>query len=84
MESKKLICQCCGMPLEESIFSKEVNGEINKDYCMWCYHDGKFTYSSKEELINYCVTHFANENMSEEEMRIMMEGYLPTLKHWKE
>ena len=32
---RKLICQCCGMPLEDEIMSKEKDGSINEDYCKW-------------------------------------------------
>ena len=39
---RQLICQCCGMPLEDSITSKEPDGSFNEDYCMWCYADGTF------------------------------------------
>ena len=34
---RKLICQCCGMLLEDDIMSKETDGSINEDYCKWCY-----------------------------------------------
>lgn len=27
---QKLVCQCCGMPLEDSLMSREVNGDINE------------------------------------------------------
>ena len=40
---QKLICQCCGMPLEDSNISKEVDGFFNEEYCKWCYADGDFT-----------------------------------------
>ena len=40
---RKLICQCCGMPLEDSNISKEVDGFFNEEYCKWCYADGDFT-----------------------------------------
>ena len=39
----KLICQCCGMPLEDSNISKEIDGVFNEEYCKWCYADGDFT-----------------------------------------
>ena len=30
------------MPLnEEELFSREADGSVNKDYCKWCYADGK-------------------------------------------
>ena len=30
---RQLICQCCGMPLEDSIISKEKDGALNEEYC---------------------------------------------------
>ena len=40
---QRLVCQCCGMPLEDSDISKEVDGVFNEEYCKWCYVDGDFT-----------------------------------------
>ena len=40
---QKLVCQCCGMVLEDSDISKETNGIFNEEYCKWCYADGDFT-----------------------------------------
>ena len=80
---RQLICQCCGMPLDDETLSKEPDGEFNEDYCKWCYSDGKFTYGSKEQLIDFCVEHMANENWSAEQVRAHMESLVPTLKHWK-
>ena len=38
---RKLICQCCGMPLnEDGMISREPDGFFNEDYCKWCYADG--------------------------------------------
>ena len=42
---RRLVCQCCGMPLEDSILSKEPDGSFNEDYCKWCYADGQFAYT---------------------------------------
>ena len=30
---RKLICQCCGMPLEDENISKEPDGDFNESYC---------------------------------------------------
>ena len=55
---RKLICQCCGMPLEDdSIISKDANGDFNEDYCKWCYADGEYTYDNMDDLINVCAKH---------------------------
>ena len=32
---RQLICQCCGMPLEDSIIGKNKDGSLNEDYCQW-------------------------------------------------
>lgn len=40
---RELICQCCGMPIEDSTTSRETDGSFNEHYCKWCYADGKYT-----------------------------------------
>ena len=40
---RQLICQCCGMPLEDCNTSREKDGMFNEEYCKWCYADGDFT-----------------------------------------
>ena len=81
---RRLICQCCGMPLEDSTTSKEPDGSFNEEYCKWCYTGGEFKYASKEQLIDFCVEHMANENWPTEQVRAHMEAVVPNLKHWKE
>lgn len=82
---RQLICQCCGMPLnEDSLISREKNGSYNEDYCKWCYADGKFVYQSKESLLDYLVSHMPNpDNLKDEDRRIQFDVYLSQLKHWK-
>ena len=46
---RQLVCQCCGMPLEDATTSHEPDGAFNEDYCKWCYTDGAFKYTSMEE-----------------------------------
>ena len=80
---RQLVCQCCGMPLDDSTLSREPSGEFNEDYCKWCYTDGEFKYSSKEQLIDFCVAHMASEQWPAEQIRAHMEAVVPHLKHWK-
>ena len=80
---RKLICQCCGMPLEDPNISKEPDGSFNESYCKWCYTDGKFIYSDMEQLIDFCAGHMSNENFTPEQVREYMAEFLPTLEHWK-
>ena len=77
------VCQCCGMPLEEAVISREKDGTPNTDYCKWCYADGEYTYSDMDDLIDVCVTHMVNDDFSEEQARSYMKQLLPTLDYWK-
>ena len=79
----KLICQCCGMPLEEGIISREKDGTANESYCKWCYADGQYTYSDMDDLIDVCVKHMAGDGFSEEQARAYMKEQLPKLDYWK-
>lgn len=80
---RKLICQCCGMPLEDASISKEPDGTYNEEYCKWCYADGKFVYTSLEDLVNFLVDHMSNENWPPEQARVFLEEQLPKLNHWR-
>lgn len=80
---RQLICQCCGMPLDDSTISKETDGEFNEDYCKWCYTDGEFKYKSMEQLIDFCTEHMASDSWPAEQVRAHMEAVVPNLKHWK-
>ena len=80
---RKLICQCCGMPLEDSLISREKDGTFNEEYCKWCYSDGKFAYTDMNALIDFCAANLANENWPAEQVRAHMSALLPTLNYWK-
>ena len=81
---RQLICQCCGMPLEDSSISKEKDGLFNEEYCKWCYAGGQFVYTSLAELTDFLVGHMANENWPPEQARAYFEAQLPRLNHWKQ
>ena len=80
---RQLICQCCGMPLDDSTISKETDGSFNEEYCKWCYTDGEFKYTSVEQLIDFCVEHMSSESWPPEQVRAHMEAVVPNLNHWK-
>lgn len=79
---RQLICQCCGMPLDDGSISKEPDGSFNEEYCKWCYADGKFVYTSLEELTEFLVGHMSSEQWPPEQVRSHLEAQLPRLKHW--
>ena len=80
---RQLICQCCGMPLEDCNISKETDGFFNEEYCKWCYADGEYMYSDMDDLIDVCVKNMVNEEHSEEEVRTYLKATLPKLDYWK-
>ena len=80
---QKLICQCCGMPLQDEIIGKDRDGTPNENYCKWCYADGTYTYSDMDDLIDVCIPHMVNESLSEEQARAYLKQILPQLDYWK-
>jgi len=80
---QKLICQCCGMPLEDEIIGRNKDGTLNEEYCKWCFADGTYTYSSMDDLIEVCVRSMVNENFTEDQARAYLKETLPKLDYWK-
>jgi len=80
---RQLICQCCGMPLEDASISREADGFFNEEYCKWCYADGEYMYHDMDDLIDVCVGHMANDGFTPEQVRAYMKDMLPKLDYWK-
>lgn len=81
---RKLICQCCGMPLDDSSISKEPDGTFNEEYCKWCYTDGDFAYKDMNVLIDFLTEHMSNDQFPKEQAKAYFEEQIPKLNHWKE
>ena len=69
---RQLICQCCGMPLEDANISKEKDDFFNEDYCKWCYADGEYMYHDMDSLIEVCVGHMVGETISGENPELLV------------
>lgn len=80
---RELICQCCGMPLEDAVTSRETDGNFNENYCKWCYADGEYMYSDMDDLIDVCVKNMVSDEHSEDEVRAYLKATLPKLDYWK-
>ena len=80
---QKLICQCCGMPLEDNIISHNKDGSLNEQYCQWCYADGTYTYHDMDQLIDVCIPHMIKEGFDEKQAVEYMKQMLPQLDYWK-
>ncbi len=81
---RQLICQCCGMPLDDDSVSREPDGEFNEEYCKWCYKDGGLVYHSMQELMDFLIPHMSSMyGCKPQEIREMLEKQLPQLNLWK-
>ena len=53
---RRLICQSCGMPLEDGICGHDADGAVNEDFCKWCYDGGQFLQDcTMEEMAATCT-----------------------------
>lgn len=80
---RKLICQCCGMPLDDSSISKEPDGAFNEEYCKWCYADGDFVYKDVDVLISFLAEHMSNQNWPKEQAEAYFKENIPKLSYWQ-
>lgn len=81
---RHLVCQCCGMPLEDdSIIGHNNDGTLNEDYCKWCYANGTYTYHDMDDLIDVCVKNMVSDNVAKEQARSYIKDLLPKLDYWK-
>lgn len=80
------ICQSCSMPLRgENDLGTNADGSKNKEYCRFCYQEGKFTDEgiSLEQKIEKLVGMAKQMRIPEDKAREMAQNILPTLKRWK-
>ncbi|MCH1642297.1 effector binding domain-containing protein [Paenibacillus timonensis] len=83
----RLFCQSCGMPLtNHGELGTEQGGEVNYEYCVYCYKDGAFTADvSMEEMIEQCLQYGGDSGMfaDKAKAREAMLAWFPTLGRWK-
>jgi len=66
---RQMVCHCCGMALDDSTTSKEIDGIFNEEYCKWCYTDGAFTLDFWERY----PEHESEEKFQEFKKQLMDE-----------
>lgn len=85
---RALICQVCGMPLEEDEYiGKDKIGHFNEDFCKWCFVGGTHQYDEDnfDELVDISVKNILqlNPEYQENQVRMMLKENLPKLKYWQ-
>lgn len=82
-EPARLVCQCCGMELDENSISSAPDGSAEPNYCKWCYTDGEFVYKSLPQLVEYLVNHIPLGNSTPEQATEYFMNHLKELDYWK-
>lgn len=79
------ICQSCAMPMpDDSLLGTDSDGSPNRDYCRYCYENGRFLHDvSMEVFIDMCSQFGEQAGMTNEQMREFCTKAFPTLKRWK-
>jgi hypothetical protein len=77
-------CQSCSMPLSEELLGTEKDSSKSKDYCKFCYEDGKFTHPrfSLEQMMFHLQDQMDQDNLPEDIVETAIKR-LPNLKRWK-
>jgi len=80
-----LFCQSCAMPMEKTEdFGTNPDGSGNKEYCHYCYKDGKFTESNitMEQMIKKCENIMKQMHVPDAQIE-QTKTLIPILKRWK-
>ena len=80
------VCQSCGMLMSQNDYGKNADGSFNKEYCKFCFFDGKFgKEETMEEMIESCIPFWLNDGdcKTEDDARNKMPKIFPDLKRWK-
>ncbi len=83
-------CQSCGMPLgfplPEEFFSTNMDNSTNREYCKFCFEEGKFINQNltMSEMIVNSINHMINElEFPREKAEKLANEIIPELKRWK-
>jgi hypothetical protein len=83
-------CQSCSMPLTKSEdFGTEADGSESKDYCKFCYQEGKFTSPdmSMDDMVSYLASNWGEwtqrPDLTAEQAKPEITSILSNLKRWQ-
>lgn len=80
------VCQSCGMLMSPNDYGKNADGSVNKEYCKYCFPNGKFGKDeTMEEMIESCIPFWLNDDdcKTKEDARNKMMNIFPNLIRWK-
>ena len=75
------------MNTEDAVYGANADGSKSEDYCEHCFTKGKFTNEdcTMEQMIEICIPFVVEDmpDMSQDEAKIMLQEFMPTLKRWR-
>lgn len=80
------ICQSCAMIMSPEEYGKNADGSVNKEYCKYCFPNGRFGKDeTMEEMIESCIPFWLNDTdcKTADEARSKMRSIFPSLKRWR-
>lgn len=90
----KQYCQSCGMPLRfdmEEYLGTNADHSRSDEYCYYCLKDGEYIVDiPMDEMVDIWVKYtdkyngYSGTNYTPEELRILLNKRLPTLKRWRQ
>ncbi len=83
--SPQLVCQSCSMPMvQKADFGTNADGSSNKEYCHYCYNNGKFIQpnATMQQVIEKSVSAMRQLKMPETLIE-QTKKVIPTLKRWR-
>jgi len=79
-------CQSCGMPLSKDPKGggTEMDGDISKEYCSFCYQGGKFTEPNitLEQMVGKCKEKMLKMKIPRFVVNMGIKN-IPKLKRWQ-
>lgn len=81
---QQYFCQSCSMPMvQKTDFGTNADGSINKEYCPYCFQNGKFIQpnATMEQVIEKSINAMRQMKMPESLIE-QTKKVIPTLKRW--
>lgn len=73
------------MPMKQGDFGTNTDGSVNREYCTFCFRNGRFTQPiTVQQMVERAAGFMVKlENMPESRAKRLAETLIPALKRWQ-